>query len=185
MVHIEEFKPVKGWEGLYEVSNIGNVRSLDRYVNAKNDSLSFKRGRMLKLKVEKLGYLTVHLRDASTTRSKYKKIHRLVGLMFIQNPLNKNTINHIDGDKTNNHKDNLEWNTTTENNRHARETLLNIPATGERIAQSILIVDTVKLIRIMYKLGNSMPEISNILNIKYKHVWKIVRRKSWKHIGYI
>ena len=102
MIIKEEWRPVFGYEGLYEVSNTGQVKSLDKY-----DSLGvFWEGKLLsKLKVK--GYFMVKLRKDGI--QKMCSVHRLVAQAFIENPLCLPQINHKDEDKTNNIVDNLEW----------------------------------------------------------------------------
>lgn len=98
------------YEGLYQVSNCGRVKSLPRNGTIKEE-------RMLKPRVSKNGYLYVHLRNGNI--SKYVKIHRLVAEAFIPNPDNKPQVNHINGNKLDNTVDNLEWVTASENTMHA------------------------------------------------------------------
>ena len=100
---IEEWRPVVGYEGLYEVSNIGRVRSLDRYVKGKGKSYFLHKGRVLSPGMKPEGYLVVRLQR----RTFY--IHRLVTEAFIPNPDNLPEVNHKDEDKTNNRVENLEW----------------------------------------------------------------------------
>ena len=104
---IEEWRPVEGYEGLYEVSNTGRVRSLDRYVKGKGESYRLRKGSILSLVKSNLGYLQVSL----CCNGKYKTInvHRLVAQTFILNPDNLPEVNHKDEDKTNNSIENLEW----------------------------------------------------------------------------
>ena len=109
----EEWRPVKGFEGYYEVSNLGRVRSLDRV-----DSVGRVRiGKILKQSAKNNGYM--HLVLSANGIKKNAHAHRLVAQAFIPNPLNKMDVNHIDGDKTNNKVDNLEWATRSENQKHA------------------------------------------------------------------
>ncbi len=115
----EVWKDVVGYEGIYEVSNLGNVRSLDRYVNGKLTSRLLKRGRPLVQKLTAQGYRSVHLRDKLNDLESWPSVHRLVALAFIPNPENKETVNHIDGDKQNNCVCNLEWATKSEQTIHA------------------------------------------------------------------
>lgn len=118
---MEYWKPIKNFER-YEVSNYGNVRSLDyTYVNKKGVIQHFK-GQLLKQSITKVhgkkdGYCVVNLRLNGKTN--VKLVHRLVAETFIDNPLNKPTVNHIDGNKRNNKVENLEWATYYENNVHA------------------------------------------------------------------
>ena len=99
----------------YEVSNLGNVRSYkDRYGFGKLNSEPV----LLVPKVHRLGYLYVYLSDGGQMLKRY--IHRLVAEAFIPNPMNKSEVNHINGDKTDNRVENLEWCTRGENMSHTR-----------------------------------------------------------------
>lgn len=114
----EVWKDVIGYEGLYEVSSLGRVRSLDKLVNG-NNSKVLRKGIILKPQEKKYGYLAVNL-------YKYRKmksltVHRLVAKAFIENLDNKPEVNHIDGNKKNNSIYNLEWVTSSENQKHAFE----------------------------------------------------------------
>ena len=113
----EIWEDIEGYEGLYQVSNLGRVKSLDRYVKARSHSKEFKKGKILKPRISQKGYLTVLL--CKDNIGKEYRIHRLVALAFIPNPENKLEVNHIDGKKQNNCVDNLEWNTRSENIKHA------------------------------------------------------------------
>ena len=119
----EIWKPIKDYEGLYEVSSIGRVRSLGReIIDSKGRKQCFKE-RILKLQYDRYGYLYVPLRNRDN-RKKFK-VHRLVAEAFIPNPDNLPQINHIDGNKDNNKVENLEWCTNKYNVLHAHETGLN------------------------------------------------------------
>lgn len=110
----ETWRDVEGYEGMYQVSNMGRVRSM-------------KMGgpwREMHLIADKKGYMQVFLYD-SHGRPKSHRVHRLVASAFIPNPDDRETVNHKDGDKANNRADNLEWNTYQENNRHAYRAGLN------------------------------------------------------------
>ena len=102
---IEEiWRPVVGYEGLYEVSNTGIVRSLDRYDNRN----CFRKGKVISLlKKGEYGYIQVNLCYNGKLYKKY--VHRLVAQAFLPNPDNLPEVNHKDEDKTNNSVDNLEW----------------------------------------------------------------------------
>ena len=116
----EIWKDIEGYEGLYQVSNLGRVRSLDRTYTQKARSGSVLnhtyKGCILKPN-NVMGYLQVNLQNHK--RRNDQKIHRLVAQTFIPNLENKREVNHIDGDKTNNCVDNLEWVTTSENQLHS------------------------------------------------------------------
>lgn len=107
----EIWKPIREFEGLYEVSNFGEVKSLPR-------NGTILKPRLLIGFIDSSGYQQVLL----TSKRFHKKIHRLVAEALIPNPDNKPCVNHIDRIKTNNHVDNLEWCTYKENTIHSFKT---------------------------------------------------------------
>lgn len=107
----EIWKDVLEYEGLYHISNLGRIRSLNY-----NNTTQIK---IRKLDVRGM-YLAICL-CRHNIKTKYS-VHRLVAINFIENPQNKPEVNHIDGNKMNNHVDNLEWVTTSENRHHAFNT---------------------------------------------------------------
>lgn len=115
----EIWKSLKGiveYGDSYEVSNLGNVRSIDRYVNSRHGQ-RFVKGIIMSPSDEKGGYKKVRLKDSS--KAKNYRIHRLVALAFIMNPNEFPEVNHKDGNKHNNSVSNLEWSTRSENMNHA------------------------------------------------------------------
>lgn len=115
----EIWKAVEGYEGLYEISSFGRIKS---------------KGKIKSQSVDKGGYCTVWLSKNSV--QKCLKVHRLVAAAFIPNPLNKATVNHIDGNKQNNSVENLEWATQSENIIHAHKTGLRKVTDAQRKAAS-------------------------------------------------
>jgi hypothetical protein len=111
MEHTENWKDVVGWPE-YMVSDTGVIRYKAT-------------GKIRKPRIEKLGYHSVDL--WRNNYMKRLKVHRMVALAFIDNPLNKPQVNHIDGDKNNNKVSNLEWTTAKENSQHAYATGLSKP----------------------------------------------------------
>jgi hypothetical protein len=122
----EIFKDIKGFEGRYQVSNLGRIRRLEHYVKVGNH----------KRKLEKMimkptngagGYSYIAI------NKKTKLVHRLVAETFLEQPLNKNVVNHKDFNKSNNQVSNLEWVTQKENLSYSKTHLLDSfhPTTGE------------------------------------------------------
>lgn len=107
---VEIWKPVIGFEGLYEVSSIGRVKSIPRKKS---------KGGLLKQYVDRYGYLKVILYKNGNPH--YFTVHRLVAIAFILNPQNKTAVDHIDCDRKNNQVENLRWVTTKENLDHSHE----------------------------------------------------------------
>lgn len=134
------WKEINGFEGYFEVSTDGKVRSVDRsisYIDSKGNLVSkFIRGAEKKLTASKgrdsNGYLVVNLTKEGKRNIKF--VHSLVANTFIQNPNNLPTVNHKDGNKHNNNVSNLEWATYSQNNFHALNKGLRNPR-GNPIAQ--------------------------------------------------
>lgn len=116
----EVWKDITGYEGYYQVSNLGRVRSVDRMVKGKKENLRFVKGRILQPNLSE-GYLMVGL--CKSGRQSTIRVHRLVAEAFIPNPENKRTVNHIDENKLNNTITNLEWATDKENCGHGNRTV--------------------------------------------------------------
>jgi len=113
----EIFKDIAGYEGLYQVSNFGRVKSLKNIVKYKNNKIYIYKERILNLEECKNGYLRINLQK--NKKRKHYLLHRLIAQTFIPNPKNKPTVNHINGIKSDNRIENLEWNTRSENTKHA------------------------------------------------------------------
>jgi len=116
----EEWRGVRGFEDRYEVSNFGRVRGLERPMVYKDGRRGLIKATLLKGSLGNHGYLSI------TLDSRYRKlVHRLVAEAFLAPQEYRVTINHKDGNKTNNHVSNLEWATFKQNNDHARREGLN------------------------------------------------------------
>ena len=107
---MEVWKDIKGYQGLYKLSDTGLVKSFKKS----------RYGKILKPYLSKRGYFVINL--YSNFYYKTYTIHRLIGIHFILNPYNKPQINHKNGMKTDNNIKNLEWATSSENNQHAYDT---------------------------------------------------------------
>lgn len=109
----EIWKPISGYEGQYEVSNLGNVRSLDRYCLGRDGRSEIHHGRMLKKQKLWNGYLNVDLNNGK--KRWHRPVHILVAEAFIGPRPENNDVMHIDGDRTNNRAENLCYGTRAEN----------------------------------------------------------------------
>lgn len=174
----EAFKPVVGYEGLYEVSNLGNIKILSSGMIKVNT-------------LEKVGYWVVKLQKQRI--SKTHRVHRLLAEAFMDNPENKRTVNHIDGNKSNNTLSNLEWATHSENSKHAFETGLSKPPVG--ISQQVKGEDHFKsklteqdVIYIRKNCKENGGEMSNAalarkFDVTRNAIGKIVKRVNWGHVA--
>lgn len=173
------WKSVVGYEGFYEVSDDGLVRSIDRHIVCRDGTVIFRKGKMLSI-VENQhrddGYCVVNLRKPGS--SKTQSVHVLVANAFIPNPNHFPTVNHKDGNKKKNHVDNLEWATYGENNVHALHNGLRHPR-GNPVAQlkdGILINKYKSMIEASRQTGISYGMISHCIHGRSKsaggYEWK-------------
>ena len=158
---IEVWKDVKGFEGLYEVSNLGNVRSL-------------KRNKILKPECLKKGYLRVKLFGVVIKRF---QVHRLVAESFISNPENKPQVNHINGIKTDNRVENLEWCNNSENQKHAFKIGLSKIRRGVNAPNRKLTEKDVMFIRKHTELNGY--KLAQMFNIDNSTIYLIRKNKIW------
>jgi hypothetical protein len=172
----EIWKDIKGYEGLYQVSNLGRVKSLPREwitgINSKRQhkEIILKSGSYLN------GYLHVSL--YKDNNKEIKTIHKLVAKAFILNPENKPEVNHKDGIKSHCEETNLEWNTKSENKIHALK--FGLRKSGENHIQAKLTNEMVRLIK--NSLTISLQEFANICNVRKQTIWKIRHNKSHKYL---
>lgn len=114
----EIWKDIERFEGCYQVSTLGNVRSIDRYVKCGENGIKFQLGKTLKQSKNKYGYMQVRLSKSRKNKFSYT-VHRLVAIAFIPNDNNYDQVNHIDGNKQNNYIENIEWCDNSYNQIHA------------------------------------------------------------------
>ena len=154
----EEWKDIKGYENLYQVSNLGNIRRVSNKTK--------------KTRLNNWGYIIIDLwkENKSTT----KAVHRIVAETFLPNPDNKAEVNHIDGNKTNNSINNLEWVTREENIQHAYDTELN--------PKSLPMPEVVKMPKIICcetgDVFNSITEASYKYNVSISHLSSCLNGKD-------
>ena len=173
---MEIWKDIQGYEGLYQVSNIGNIKSLDRTVG-ENRTPYLKKGRILKA-WKYNGYLCVNL--CGEGKNVKLKVHRIVAETFIDNPKNKKEVNHINGNKTDNRVENLEWCSHKENIQHAFRTGLR--KTGTNATNSKLSVDDINYIIKNIRLKShkyGARAMARKYNVCYSTITQILHGKTY------
>jgi hypothetical protein len=176
----EVFKDIIGFEGLYQISNMGRVLSLSRLKWNGSVFLQLK-AKILAVHVGKgkFAYYSIHLyRNNKGTKF---HIHRLVAMVFIGKPY-KATVNHKNGVKAHNFDSNLEWATYAENNQHASSTgLMNQPHGVDNYFAK-LTDEKVREIRILLSDGISQRKIAKIYGISRGPIQRIAEKTGWKHV---
>ena len=180
----EEWRDVAGYEGLYQVSSEGHVKSLERKV-PKWDGERTVKERILKPRTDHYGYLLVSL--CAGGKSKTLKVHRLVCEAFHDNPENKLDVNHINENKTDNRACNLEWCTRRENvnhgTRNVRAGKAIAKALSKPVGQYTLDGDLVKAWQsaneVQRQTGFSQGNISEVANGNRKTAHGFI----WKYVG--
>lgn len=156
----EIFKDIEGYEGLYQVSNYGRVKSLH-----------YGKEKILRQQVN-FGYCCVYLRNQNKER-KNCLVHRLVAQMFIENPNNYKEVNHIDEDKTNNHVTNLEWCTPKYNANYGTRNKRQ----SEKICKQVMCVET----GVVYP---SLKEAGEAVQGFKSNIWACCNNNKYTYKGY-
>lgn len=166
----EIWKDIEGYQG-YQISNFGNIKSFRKYKN----------GKLMIPQKDKKGYLQICL--YKNRKSKTKKMHRLVAQTFILNNENKPQVNHIDGNKTNNNVNNLEWCNNSENQLHAYKNGLEKPRFARKVIQKDIFDKTIRI-------WDTIREASFILKIDESSIGKCCRKErktagnyKWQYYG--
>lgn len=163
----EIWKDIDGFEGLYKISNLGNVYS---YIS----------NRLLNPRIDNFGRRGVHFYQ--NKKECCFRIHRLVAQHFIPNPNNYPEVNHIDGNKMNDRIDNLEWCTGSQNVKHAFKLGLMTRGKGEDCGKSKLTNHQVLKIRELYSKGWTYVDIAKKFKKSRTCIRLICIRGTWKHI---
>lgn len=168
---METWKDIQGYEGRYQVSNLGRVRSFTKKSNGKL---------LIPIKTKK-GYLTVRLYSNRVTYKQFS-IHRLVACAFIDNTYSKKQVNHMNGIKSDNNLNNLEWSTNQENQEHAFELGLNKIEKGEKARNVKLTQKQVDDINSRYVYGQKglAQSLADEYNVSKDTIRSIWYGKNWK-----
>ena len=176
----EEWKDIQGYEGKYQVSTLGRVKSLARIIY-KGHYQAFYSEKIMIAYLEKNGYLSTRLYDGNNKNKKIL-IHRIVAQAFLSNPEKKAQVNHKNGDKTNNRIENLEWATCKENINHAIQIGI-INNKGENNAKAKLTdKDASEVKRLYLKENMKQRDIAKIFNISQTTVWSVVHGRVYSYL---
>ena len=175
---MEEWKDIDGFDGFYQVSNTGKIRS-------KGASNGMKDGRwhLRSLSLNHDGYFKVRL--AKGGKDITQRVHTLVAQAFIPNPNNYETVNHIDGNKTNNNVENLEWADRHQQLYHAYKMNLKKPMQGKLNANAKLSDDDVRYIREHYKRRSTefgTVALGRMFGVSNRVIGLVVAGKSYKNV---
>lgn len=172
----EYWKDIENYEGFYQVSNYGRIKSLSRKIS-NGTGFYISKEKILNGHINTNGYVQVELKGNPVL------VHRLVAKAFIPNIDNKPQVNHIDGNKTNNRVENLEWCTNSENQIHAYKNGLNIHSDKSgRSKKKVCQIDleTGKIINIF----NSIAEAKKSLGVSKENISQVCKGKRNKCLGY-
>ena len=168
----EQWRDIKGWEGFYQISNMGNLKSLKRPF--------VKEDKILKACIDRYGYPFACL-CKNGKKLACHKIHRLVLEAFVGLRPPGMEGRHIDGDKRNNKLDNIEWATheINELDKYRHGTIIY----GSKNSFAKLTEDDVVQIRSLWKTGKfTQWALANKFNVRQFCIWSVIHRKSWKHV---
>lgn len=175
----EIWKDIEGYEGIYQVSNLGRVRSLDRIVNRQNprngQPLSFTlKGCIMKQYLDKTGYYRLTLKVIEPF--KRRTIHSLVAETFVDGYFEGAIVNHKDENKTNNRADNLEWVTYKQNSNYGN-------AKQRQIEKQIRPVEQLSEEGIILNTYKSVSEAAIAVGTSTSHISAAIRENKRKHAG--
>ena len=170
---MEIWKPVPGWEALYEVSDAGRIRSFDKRCGAAHGSIAIRRGRVLSPVVKAKHYLAVTLADKEVR--KQVLVHSVVLLAFVGERPDGMQACHFDDDKTNNRLDNLRYDTPKANNADALRN--GVKPIRERHGGAKLTEQDVAAIR---HSNATNADIAMAFGIHKAHAWGLRAQRTWK-----
>ena len=183
----EVWRPIPKFEGYYEASNMGRIKSLDRTIekpDKKTGKINYmtRKGKIFKIRFKQnRRYMVIRLCKYGYILN--APVHRVIAMTFIPNPDNKPQVNHINGIKTDNRVENLNWVNNSENVLHAIDSGLMKYAVGENHGSALFTEEDVLKIRELHASKKyNMVEIGKMFNTNNSRIYEIVSRKTWKHI---
>ena len=178
---MEKWKDIKGYEGSYRISNYGRVKSISRIILRRNKTIHTISERILKNALVGIVGQKYHGVDLSIkNNTKTLRVHRLVAIAFIPNPERKPEVNHKDGNKLNNHIDNLEWCTSSENQIHSYKNKFQINPKGEKSYASKLSNNEADAIRMNYiRERQTITYIANAHSVSRSTIRDILNHKTY------
>ncbi|MDD5589059.1 MAG: NUMOD4 domain-containing protein [Candidatus Nanoarchaeia archaeon] len=175
----ETWKNIEGYDGIYQVSDRGRIKSLSRLHKIHHNYYVKCKTKILKQTTTKKGYLRIGLNKNNIT--KQFQVHRIVSIAFIPNVWNKPQINHKDGNKKNNYIKNLEWCNNSENQKHSFKFGLMNDRKGENHNLAKFTNKQILEIRKLYPQISGY-KLAKIYNVHHATIYNIIHKKSWCHI---
>jgi hypothetical protein len=178
MQELEEiWKDIEGYDGYYQISRLGRIKRVDAMINGKGGVRRIRKGRILVQSIKSNGYYMVQLSVYS--KEKLHTVHRLLALAFIPNPEKHPLVNHINGDRTDNRLENLEWCThshnITEGFKYRSKHSINNHPIHKLTTKDILAIRAKYIPRIY-----TMPMLSKEYGVMETTIDNIIKRKTWK-----
>jgi len=175
---MEVWKDIKDYEGYYQISNLGRVKSLNRLVNNHSGFKKNIKEKILKNSISKTGYYVVDLK-INCIRKTFK-VHRLIAIHFIPKIIGKDYVNHINGIKIDNSIINLEWCTISENNKHAEKMGLKNDKGYNHVKSKLTEVTLLEVIN----SNDKIKDIAFKYNVSYSTIYKAKKNITYQNKQY-
>jgi NUMOD4 motif/HNH endonuclease len=172
----EVWKDIPGYEGCYQASTFGRIKRLERLVISKTGQRTLLTELIKIPTINSSSYLTIKL-SVQDVRKSYL-VHRLILITFVSNPENKKTVNHIDGNKVNNHISNLEWATDSEQRKHAHKIGLMTNKGSKNPRSIIKLNDGFEIIN-KHQQGATVKQLCKEYSVVGTTILKIINRQHW------
>jgi hypothetical protein len=175
-----KWKPIKGYEGRYSISDTGVVWSEGRWTEW-NGTVRWTKEKEKLARFSPKGYVVVCL--STDGKNKAFSVHRLVAQSFIPNPEGLKEVNHINGDKSDNRVENLEWSDRSRNITHSYRVLESSNKDGTNNGRHVVNEDDVREIRMLKSQGISTRELSQRFGVSDGQIRRIFHRIAWSHVS--